>query len=136
TQIVGRAGRHVQRDPCRTSNRARETTPSVPLRMTATTKSRGSFTLPAPPSAVLPKDGNATPSQTTPPALQTTAGPVSGPDAPTTRRTGTSRATATCAPASTAPCAGSLGYPDIATAADAVPRILTHDPVVLEGVDH
>ena len=29
-----------------------------------------------------------------------------------------------------------LGYPDIATAADAVPTILRHDPVALEGVDH
>ncbi|HLS62110.1 MAG TPA: FAD-binding and (Fe-S)-binding domain-containing protein [Ruania sp.] len=29
-----------------------------------------------------------------------------------------------------------LGYPDIATAADAVPTILRHEPVVLEGVDH
>ena len=29
-----------------------------------------------------------------------------------------------------------LGYPDIATAADAVPRILPHHPTALEGVDH
>lgn len=29
-----------------------------------------------------------------------------------------------------------LGYPDIATAADAVPSILKHEPVILEGVDH
>ncbi|AEK45212.1 FAD-binding and (Fe-S)-binding domain-containing protein [Amycolatopsis mediterranei] len=29
-----------------------------------------------------------------------------------------------------------LGYPDIATAADAVPAILPHDPIALEGVDH
>jgi FAD/FMN-containing dehydrogenase/Fe-S oxidoreductase len=29
-----------------------------------------------------------------------------------------------------------LGYPDIAAAADAVPRILPHEPVALEGVDH
>jgi FAD/FMN-containing dehydrogenase/Fe-S oxidoreductase len=29
-----------------------------------------------------------------------------------------------------------LGYPDIATAADAVPRLLEHDPIALEGVDH
>ncbi len=29
-----------------------------------------------------------------------------------------------------------LGYPDIASAADAVPAILRHDPVALEGVDH
>ncbi|SEF19673.1 FAD/FMN-containing dehydrogenase [Amycolatopsis pretoriensis] len=29
-----------------------------------------------------------------------------------------------------------LGYPDIAKAADAVPSILPHEPVALEGVDH
>ncbi|MFJ7219060.1 FAD-binding and (Fe-S)-binding domain-containing protein [Amycolatopsis sp. NPDC098790] len=29
-----------------------------------------------------------------------------------------------------------LGYPDIAKAADAVPAILPHEPVALEGVDH
>lgn len=29
-----------------------------------------------------------------------------------------------------------LGYPDIATAADAVPAILPHEPIALEGVDH
>ncbi|WP_158895794.1 FAD-binding and (Fe-S)-binding domain-containing protein [Amycolatopsis anabasis] len=29
-----------------------------------------------------------------------------------------------------------LGYPDIATAADAVPAVLRHDPIALEGVDH
>ncbi|ATY11699.1 FAD-binding oxidoreductase [Amycolatopsis sp. AA4] len=29
-----------------------------------------------------------------------------------------------------------LGYPDIATAADAVPDILPHEPIALEGVDH
>src|SRR4051794_1735168 len=29
-----------------------------------------------------------------------------------------------------------LGYPDIATAADAVPAIVEHDPIALEGVDH
>ncbi|NBH11574.1 FAD-binding and (Fe-S)-binding domain-containing protein [Amycolatopsis sp. SID8362] len=29
-----------------------------------------------------------------------------------------------------------LGYPDIATAAEAVPSILPHEPVALEGVDH
>nr|WP_062330945.1 FAD-binding and (Fe-S)-binding domain-containing protein [Herbidospora sakaeratensis] len=29
-----------------------------------------------------------------------------------------------------------LGYPDIAAAADAVPAILPHDPIALEGVDH
>ncbi|MEU4247954.1 FAD-binding and (Fe-S)-binding domain-containing protein [Amycolatopsis sp. NPDC026612] len=29
-----------------------------------------------------------------------------------------------------------LGYPDIATAADAVPAVLPHEPVALEGVDH
>jgi FAD/FMN-containing dehydrogenase/Fe-S oxidoreductase len=29
-----------------------------------------------------------------------------------------------------------LGYPDIATAADAVPKILEHDPIALEGLDH
>ncbi len=29
-----------------------------------------------------------------------------------------------------------LGYPDIAAAADAVPAVLRHDPVALEGVDH
>jgi FAD/FMN-containing dehydrogenase/Fe-S oxidoreductase len=29
-----------------------------------------------------------------------------------------------------------LGYPDIATAADAVPRIVEHDPIAVEGVDH
>jgi FAD/FMN-containing dehydrogenase/Fe-S oxidoreductase len=28
-----------------------------------------------------------------------------------------------------------LGYPDIATAADAVPRIVEHEPIALEGVD-
>src|SRR5204863_9806280 len=29
-----------------------------------------------------------------------------------------------------------LGYPDVAAAADAVPAILPHEPVALEGVDH
>ena len=29
-----------------------------------------------------------------------------------------------------------LGYPDIAAAADAVPKILPHQPIALEGVDH
>jgi FAD/FMN-containing dehydrogenase/Fe-S oxidoreductase len=29
-----------------------------------------------------------------------------------------------------------LGYPDIAAAADAVPAIVEHDPIALEGVDH
>ncbi|HWD06250.1 MAG TPA: FAD-binding and (Fe-S)-binding domain-containing protein [Amycolatopsis sp.] len=29
-----------------------------------------------------------------------------------------------------------VGYPDIATAADAVPAILEHEPIALEGVDH
>ncbi|AOS63961.1 FAD-binding and (Fe-S)-binding domain-containing protein [Actinoalloteichus hymeniacidonis] len=29
-----------------------------------------------------------------------------------------------------------LGYPDIATAADAVPAVLEHQPIALEGVDH
>jgi FAD/FMN-containing dehydrogenase/Fe-S oxidoreductase len=29
-----------------------------------------------------------------------------------------------------------LGYPDIATAADAVPAIVEHEPIALEGVDH
>ncbi|MEV8614762.1 FAD-binding and (Fe-S)-binding domain-containing protein [Amycolatopsis sp. NPDC051373] len=29
-----------------------------------------------------------------------------------------------------------LGYPDVATAADAVPKILPHEPIALEGVDH
>ena len=29
-----------------------------------------------------------------------------------------------------------LGYPDIAAAADAVPKVLEHDPIALEGVDH
>jgi FAD/FMN-containing dehydrogenase/Fe-S oxidoreductase len=29
-----------------------------------------------------------------------------------------------------------LGYPDIATAADSVPKILEHEPIALEGVDH
>ncbi|MEV8609559.1 FAD-binding and (Fe-S)-binding domain-containing protein [Amycolatopsis sp. NPDC051373] len=29
-----------------------------------------------------------------------------------------------------------LGYPDIASAADAVPKILPHEPIALEGVDH
>ncbi|MGA9345432.1 MAG: FAD-binding and (Fe-S)-binding domain-containing protein, partial [Nocardioidaceae bacterium] len=29
-----------------------------------------------------------------------------------------------------------LGYPDIAAAADAVPSILEHEPIALEGVDH
>ena len=29
-----------------------------------------------------------------------------------------------------------LGFPDIATAADAVPAIVEHDPIALEGVDH
>jgi FAD/FMN-containing dehydrogenase/Fe-S oxidoreductase len=29
-----------------------------------------------------------------------------------------------------------LGYPDIAAAADAVPSILPHEPIALEGVDH
>ncbi|HEX2894010.1 MAG TPA: FAD-linked oxidase C-terminal domain-containing protein [Marmoricola sp.] len=29
-----------------------------------------------------------------------------------------------------------LGYPDIAAAADAVPELLEHDPIALEGVDH
>ncbi|MGI9157820.1 MAG: FAD-binding and (Fe-S)-binding domain-containing protein [Marmoricola sp.] len=29
-----------------------------------------------------------------------------------------------------------LGYPDIFTAADAVPKVVEHDPIALEGVDH
>ncbi|MFB9409844.1 FAD-binding and (Fe-S)-binding domain-containing protein [Dactylosporangium matsuzakiense] len=29
-----------------------------------------------------------------------------------------------------------LGFPDIAAAADAVPQVLTHDPIALEGIDH
>jgi FAD/FMN-containing dehydrogenase/Fe-S oxidoreductase len=29
-----------------------------------------------------------------------------------------------------------LGFPDIATAADAVPRVVQHDPIALEGLDH
>lgn len=29
-----------------------------------------------------------------------------------------------------------LGYDDVATAADAVPRIVEHEPIALEGADH
>src|SRR4051794_3133039 len=46
------------------------------------------------------------------------------------------RAELALAPVPGATCLVLLGYPDNATAADAVPAILPHDPFKLEGVDH